>query len=122
MTRSVEREIIIGATDADGVWHVYADIPSRFYRALLAVAQSWEAATRRSTSGIEAELPLRAIRLVRRRRLTEAEQAQRRRAAEAAQEARGRSRTHRAPIDADGSSVQVDAEAIPVPRLPSEDR
>ena len=60
-----EREIIIGCTDAEDEWTIYADVLSRFGRRLVEVARAWDRTPREFGGGVKVELPLRAIRLAR---------------------------------------------------------
>ncbi len=60
-----EREIIIGCTDAEDGWSIYAEVPSRFARRLVEVARAWGRTPRELGGGVEVEVPLRAIRLAR---------------------------------------------------------
>jgi hypothetical protein len=65
-----ERECIIGATDKDNAWRVYMDTSSRFARRLLETARAWNIEPQRCGSGVEFELPFRAIRFSRPRQTT----------------------------------------------------
>ncbi len=99
-----ERECIIATADDAQYWRVYVDTPSRFARQLLAVARAWDVQPHDLGSGIEIQLPLRAVRFARPPRpLTGAELAQRRKAAAASQKTRSGARNNEASLVSAGS-------------------
>jgi hypothetical protein len=59
---SSECEVILSATNADKGWHVYVDEGHRFFRLLVGLARAWGVEPRRLGSGVEFELPWRALR------------------------------------------------------------
>lgn len=98
-------------TDAEDAWRAYADTPSRFARRLLETARAWNIVPQRCGSGIEVELPLRAVRFVKPPSARQVASA--RRARLTSQDALGASERLVQQGSGEGPAPQPDVEAIP---------
>lgn len=112
MTRSIpsECEAIIGGTNADKGWGVYVDEHHRFFRLLVGLACAWGVEPRRLGSGVEFELPWRALRLAK-----PPSERRRRASRESLQKARLAPRNALRKGAAKGSPAEGDAEPVPAP-------